>query len=324
MAANSMRAARSVPLIASVPKMLFPFLVILPGLIALALTSPVTQNAASDDQPIQSPQAVEIQSAQKGMIPPQTNPETGEVVKDKSGKVVLDYNMVIPNMLLHYFPSGMLGLGLTALLASFMSGMAGNVTAFNTVWTYDIFKAYIRRDATDENLLIVGQLATFFGVAFSVAIAYFVAAFNNIMDVLQLVFAFVNAPLFATFLLGMFWKRATGHGAFFGLLCGTVAAAVHHGLTISSGSTPGIKGAWIATAHVYPKSDGAEFLHCDLCLDRLLPDHDRDKPFHQTASRRRAERLGLCTDRKSARKGWPLVLATSSSRHCRANINPHS
>jgi hypothetical protein len=144
-----------------------------------------------------------VQSAQKGMIPPQTNPETGEIVKDQSGKVVLDYNMVIPNMLLHYFPSGMLGLGLTALLASFMSGMAGNVTAFNTVWTYDIFKAYIRRDATDANLLVVGQLATFFGVALSVAVAYFVAAFNNIMDVLQLVFAFVNAPLFATFLLGM-------------------------------------------------------------------------------------------------------------------------
>ena len=164
MAANSMSAARSVPLIASVPKMLFPLLVILPGLIALALTSPVTQNAASADQPIQSPQALQIQSAQKGLIPPQTNPETGEVVKDKSGKVVLDYNMVIPNMLLHYFPSGMLGLGLTALLASFMSGMAGNVTAFNTVWTYDIFKAYIRRDATDASLLLVGQLATFFGV----------------------------------------------------------------------------------------------------------------------------------------------------------------
>ena len=96
-------------------------------------------------------------------------------------------------------------------------------------------------------------------LSFSVAIAYFVAAFNNIMDVLQLVFAFVNAPLFATFLLGMFWKRATGHGAFFGLLCGTVAAAVHHGLTISSGSTPGIKGAWIATAHVYPSQMAQNF-----------------------------------------------------------------
>jgi solute:Na+ symporter, SSS family len=193
------------------------------------------------------------------LIPPQTNPETGEVVKDKSGKVVLDYNMVIPNMLLHFFPSGMLGLGLTALLASFMSGMAGNVTAFNTVWTYDIFKAYIRRDASDATLLLVGQLATFFGVALSVAVAYFVAAFNNIMDVLQLVFAFVNAPLFATFLLGMFWKRATGHGAFFGLVSGTLAAAVHHGLTISEGATPGVKGAWIATVHVYPSQMAQNF-----------------------------------------------------------------
>jgi SSS family solute:Na+ symporter len=259
MAADSMASARRVPLIASVPKMLFPFLVILPGLIALALTIPVAQNAASPDQPMQSPQALEIQSVQKGLIPPQTNPETGHVVKDQSGKVVLDYNMVIPNMLLHYFPSGMLGLGLTALLASFMSGMAGNVTAFNTVWTYDIFKAYIKRDASDANLLVVGQLTTFFGVALSVGVAYFVAAFNNIMDVLQLVFAFVNAPLFATFLLGMFWKRATGHGAFFGLLSGTAAAAVHHGLTISEGSTPGVKGAWIATVHVYPSQMAQNF-----------------------------------------------------------------
>src|SRR6202051_502493 len=259
MAANSEVSARRVPLIAAVPKMLFPFLVILPGLLALALMNPVKQNPASSDQPNQSVQAVEIQPDKQGMIPPQTNPETGEVVKDKSGKGVLDYNMVIPNMLLHYFPSGMLGLGLTALLASFMSGMAGNVTAFNTVWTYDIFKAYIRRDATDATLLLVCQLATFFGVALSVAVAYFVAAFNNIMDVLQLVFAFVNAPLFATFLLGMFWKRATGHGAFFGLLSGTVAAAVHHGLTISAGSTPGVKGAWIATVHVYPSQMAQNF-----------------------------------------------------------------
>jgi len=106
---------------------------------------------------------------------------------------------------------------------------------------------------------LVGQLATFFGVALSVAVAYFVAAFNNIMDVLQLVFAFVNAPLFATFLLGMFWKRATGHGAFFGLISGTVAAVVHHGLTISTGSPPGIKGAWIASVHVYPSQMAQNF-----------------------------------------------------------------
>jgi solute:Na+ symporter, SSS family len=258
MAADSMGSARRVPLIAAVPKMLFPFLVILPGLIALALMTP-QRHAAANGSSDQSPQTLEIQSTDSGIIPPQTNPETGAIIKDESGKPVLDYNLVIPNMLLHYFPSGMLGLGLTALLASFMSGMAGNVTAFNTVWTYDIFKAYIRRDATDDNLLLVGQLATFFGVAISVGVAYFVAAFNNIMDVLQLVFAFVNAPLFATFLLGMFWKRATGHGAFFGLLAGTVAAAVHHGLTISAGSTPGVKGAWIALVHTYPSQMAQNF-----------------------------------------------------------------
>src|SRR6201999_2271864 len=112
---------------------------------------------------------------------------------------------------------------------------------------------------TDADLLVVGQLATFFGVALSVAVAYFVAAFNNIMDVLQLVFAFVNAPLFATFLLGMFWKRATGHGAFFGLLAGTAAAATHHALTLPAGSSPGVKGGYLAVLHHYPSEMAQNF-----------------------------------------------------------------
>src|SRR5258708_23480042 len=101
-------------------------------------------------------------------------------------------------MLLHYFPAGMLGLGLTALLASFMSGMAGNVTAFNTVWTYDIYQAYLNPRASDRHYLMMGRLATVFGIGSSVLTAYVAAQFNNIMDVLQLAFAFVNAPLLAT------------------------------------------------------------------------------------------------------------------------------
>ena len=121
-------------------------------------------------------------------------------------------------MLAHYFPPGLLGLGLTALMASFMSGMAGNVTAFNTVWTYDIYQSYIRPGQSDKHYLWMGHAATVFGILLSVAAAYVATRFNNIMDMLQLVFGFVNAPLFATFLLGMFWRRATGHGAFFGLL----------------------------------------------------------------------------------------------------------
>ena len=124
-----------------------------------------------------------------------------------------------------FYPSGMLGVGLTALMASFMSGMAGNVTAFNTVFTYDLYQSYIRPGAPDSHYLRVARLTTVGGVALSIATAYLARLFNNIMDLLQLVFSFVNAPLFATFLLGMFWKRTTGHGAFTGLLAGTTAAA---------------------------------------------------------------------------------------------------
>jgi solute:Na+ symporter, SSS family len=232
--------------------------VILPGLLALALPHP-TNAGGPEGEKGASPVAAVNDNSPASLIPAETNPQTGEIVKDDKGQPVLNYNLVIPNMLLKYFPSGMLGIGLTALLASFMSGMAGNVTAFNTVWTYDIYQAYIRRKADDRHYLRMAQFATIFGVALSVAVAYFVAAFNNIMDVLQLVFAFVNAPLFATFLLGMFWKRATGHGAFCGLLSGTLAAAVHHGLTLSEGAVPGIKGGWITVLHTYPSQMAQNF-----------------------------------------------------------------
>jgi SSS family solute:Na+ symporter len=178
---------------------------------------------------------------------------------DVNGKPVLDYDLAIPNMLIHYFPTGILGLGLTALLASFMSGMAGNVTAFNTVWTYDIYQSYINKKASDEHYLWMGRMATVFGILVSIAAAYAATRFNNIMDFLQLIFAFVNAPLFATFLLGMFWKRSTGHGAFFGLISGTVAAAFHHGLTLPAGASAGIKGGWIQSIHTYPSEMAQNF-----------------------------------------------------------------
>jgi SSS family solute:Na+ symporter len=149
-------------------------------------------------------------------------------------------------------PTGVLGLGLTALLASFMSGMAGNVTAFNTVFTYDIYQSYVHPGASDRHYLWVGRVATVGGIALSIAAAYAATRFNNIMDMLQLVFGFVNAPLFATFLLGMFWKRATGNGAFFGLLSGTLAAAIHHGLTLPEGATAGVKGGWLTAGGEIP------------------------------------------------------------------------
>jgi SSS family solute:Na+ symporter len=194
-----------------------------------------------------------------GLIPFKVSETTGEVMRDKDGRPQLDYDLAIPVLLLHYFPTGLLGLGLTALLASFMSGMAGNVTAFNTVWTYDIYQAYIRPKAPEAHYLWMGRMATIFGILASVVTAYFAAQFNNIMDVLQLVFAFVNAPLFATFLLGMFWRRTTGHGAFFGLLAGTAAAALHHGLSLPRGAEVGIKGGWLAVTHGYPSEMAQNF-----------------------------------------------------------------
>jgi solute:Na+ symporter, SSS family len=256
MAANSMSAARRTPLIAAGVKMFIPFIVILPGLIAMALTSaPDPARAASAP-----PAAVgSIVQHDPGVIPIKVDSSTGKPMLDAHGQPQLDYDLATPNLLLRYFPTGMVGLGLTALLASFMSGMAGNVTAFNTVFTYDIYQAYIRRDAADRHYLTVGRLATAFGIAASVGAAYLCSQFNNIMDLLQLVLAFVNAPVFATFLLGMFWKRTTGHGAFAGLATGITVAALHHGLTLPAADLPGIKGGWIAVAQHFPSEMAQNF-----------------------------------------------------------------
>jgi SSS family solute:Na+ symporter len=154
----------------------------------------------------------------------------------------------------------MLGIGLTALMASFMSGMAGNVTAFNTVWTYDLYQRWFKPNATDAHLIKVGRITTVVGLLISAICAYAATKFNNIMDMLQLVFGFVNAPLFAIFLLGMFWKRATGHGAFFGLLIGTLSAALFHSNSLSAGETPSLlKGGWMGVHQTFASSMAQSF-----------------------------------------------------------------
>ena len=218
MAANSMSGARRTPLLGTFPKMLIPFIVIIPGIAALSL-------------------------AQMG---------TGYVLPTKGNSY--DYDQVLTTLMAQFYPSGMLGVGLTALMASFMSGMAGNVTAFNTVWTYDIYQSYIRKNAPDAHYLWMGRVATVFGIVLSIGAAYLARRYNNIMDLLQLVFGMVNAPLFATFLLGMFWKRSTGHAAFIGLLSGTGAAALTHGLTVAEG-----KGGWIAEMFTFRSTMAQNF-----------------------------------------------------------------
>ena len=218
MAADSMSAARRTPLIAAFPKMMMPFIVIVPGIAALAIAKMNVGYAL---------------------------PLKGDGY---------DYDQAFITLMSHFYPSGMLGVGLTALMASFMSGMAGNVTAFNTVFTYDIYQGYIHKGAPDAHYLKVGRITTVVGTALSIMTAYLAQHYNNIMDLLQLVFGFVNAPLFATFLLGMFWRRATGHGAFTGLLTGTSFAALTHGLTVAEH-----KGGWIAPLHQFPSTMAQNF-----------------------------------------------------------------
>src|SRR5690348_4794298 len=219
MAAETMEGARQTPLFAAFPKILMPFVVILPGVAAVALMS-----------------------TSSGYTLP---------LKATGGP---DYDQVLTTLMAKFYPSGMLGIGLTALMASFMSGMAGNVTAFNTVFTYDLYQGYIRRHAPDSHYLWVGRVTTVAGVLLSVGTAYLATYFNNIMDFLQLVFAFVNAPLFATFLLGMFWKRTTGHGAFWGLVTGLVAGFLTMGLTVAEN-----KGGWLGNLHQFPSAMAQNF-----------------------------------------------------------------
>ena len=272
LAADSMDSARRVPLIAAVPKMFFPFLVILPGLIAVSVTSRATGDARvtpslQQGAPEHNGTAAPVAHAGEplyeahghGLVPVKLDPLSGQPLRNADGTPVYNYDLAIPVMLLHYFPTGILGLGLTALLASFMSGMAGNVTAFNTVWTYDIYQSYVNKRGTDAHYLWMGRVATVGGVLLSIGAAYLVTSFNNIMDSLQLIFSLVNAPLFATFLLGMFWKRSTGHGAFAGLLSGTLGALIHQGLTLPASAVPGIHGGWIAVLHRYPSEMAQNF-----------------------------------------------------------------
>jgi len=230
MAARNMGDARRTPIIGAIPKMLFPAIVIVPGMIALALS-------ATDGSGYTIPNGI-----------------TGEK----------DFNLVIPSLIAHYLPTGMIGLALTALMASFMSGMAGNVTAFNTVWTYDIYQSYIAPGKSDAHYMWMGKFATVAGILISIAFAFVAKNVNNIMDFLQLVFGFVNAPVFATFLLGMFWKRATSHGAFFGLVAGTLGAVIFHGISspqpLSAGEAiPWIKGAWLGCHVSYTSSMAQNF-----------------------------------------------------------------
>ena len=188
LAAKDIRAAKLAPIIGSFFKMAVPFIVILPGLLGLAL------------------------------LPIHLVPESA------MGPGQHSYNEVLPLMLARYCGPGLLGLGITALIAGFMSGMAGDISAFTTVWTYDIYRSFIRKNASDAHYVTMGRVCTILGVLLSIATAYLVMEFKSIMDYVQALFSFFVAPLFGTVVLGMLWKRATPAGGFWGLLAGTVSS----------------------------------------------------------------------------------------------------
>jgi len=183
--AKNLRSARFTPIIASFFKMAVPFIVIVAGLIALALAQ---------------------------------DPKSGFALMSDGGK--LNYDSALPMLIARYFPRGLVGLGITALLAGFMAGQAGNISAFNTVWTYDIYQSVINKKASPKHLLWMGRMATIVGIVLSVATAYWAKSMPTIMDYMQAIFSWVNAPLFATMLLGMFVKWITPAGAFWGLIAG--------------------------------------------------------------------------------------------------------
>ncbi|MGA8532135.1 MAG: sodium:solute symporter family protein [Acidobacteriaceae bacterium] len=189
LSAHNLRSARMAPIIGAAFKMAVPFIVILPGLLALSVL------------PFHLvPQDVAVRTGQHS------------------------YNEVLPLMLVRYCGPGLLGLGVTALIAGFMSGMAGNVSAFATVWTYDIYGAFMNKKASDSHYVAMGRWCTFIGVLISVGTAYLVQHAASIMDYVQALFSFFIAPLFGTVILGMLWKRATKAGGFWGLLAGTCTA----------------------------------------------------------------------------------------------------
>jgi SSS family solute:Na+ symporter len=373
MAAKNMTAARNTPLVAAIPKMLFPALVILPGMIAISLAVTPGKGYRLPPPPIDSGQfaaavqvlakaptqsfdvtydgiskaigekmdRVKVQAivdsdevkALSSVIAEEMQAETdardsktalnqlkrigtssdgdisageSKVAESKSGLAAAqskfasvsaglkdrlldavmanDYDGVILSLVKRYCPAGLLGLALTALLASFMSGMAGNVTAFNTVWTYNLYQSGRRsfvdvprqynldhtggkgeeviltaKEPADVHYLWMGKFITVLGIVLSIFCAYFAKQYNNAMDIIQLVFGFVNAPLFATLMLGMFWKRTTASGAFYGLFGGIGASALFHALTIAEGNAPGLKGGYISVLTILPSEMAQNF-----------------------------------------------------------------
>jgi solute:Na+ symporter, SSS family len=220
MASKDMNSARRAPIIGSFPKMFIPFIIIIPGIIAAALVTPLAQMKHSGAA---------------------------------TGAGGITYNDSLLLLMKQLLPNGLLGVAIAGLLAAFMAGMAANISAFNTVMSYDIWQTYVQKDKPDGFYTAFGRLATVVATALAIGTSYFASQFPNMMTYLQTLFGFFNAPLFATFILGMFWKRMTATAGWTGLVSGTLAAVL-----VAFLSEDAFGSASIGTLHI--GGQGASFV----------------------------------------------------------------
>ncbi|TYP85981.1 sodium:solute symporter family protein [Blastococcus xanthinilyticus] len=238
MATKSMSAARSTPIIGSFPKMFIPFIVVIPGLIASVLVPEIQQLEAGQESPF-------------------------------------TYNEALLALIRDVLPNGLLGVAIAGLLAAFMAGMAANISAFNTVFSYDLWQQYVRKDRPDHYYLVVGRWATVGATVVAIGTALIAAGYSNLMDYLQTLFGFFNAPLFATFILGMFWKRMTPTAGWAGLVSGTLAAVTVFVLSETGVfDLPGQGAAFVAA--------GAAFV-VDILVSVAVTQVTQPKPAHELA-----------------------------------------
>lgn len=260
MAAKTLGSARRIPLFAAAVRMALPFLLVLPGAIAMGMATPQSTTVVRNENgtifheiSVVPPEA----AAGCGLVPAHVDPANGNPLLDSAGHALLNYDRATPEMLTQLLPAGMVGLGLAALLAGLMSGLAAGVTALAAVVVNDVYLVFVRDEANEKRAIAVGRWAMVGSILFSVGVAYAfasfrMAGFESILYPLALLCALVTAPQLATFLLGMFTRRATGHGAFAGLAAGTAASLLLHGLTLPAEAQAGLHGGWIAAVYRFP------------------------------------------------------------------------
>lgn len=274
MAAENAPAARRAPLIAAAVKVFLPFLLVVPGIIAIGLPTPHTsmvirtENGAIYHEINVVPRPAE---EGQGAIPARTSsvadPMGGSILRDAHGHPLLDYAMATPNLLPYNLPTGLIGLAITALLACLTGGVAARIAAVNTIFTCDLYEPYFRKGAAEKHYLGVARWTCVAAVILSAGLACAALHAPNmpgLLDLLAVAFAVFFAPMLVTFLLGMFWKRATGHGAFAGMIAGFAVALAHYGLTLPAGAVRGIAGGWIAVLH-HPASALEQNVGAALC-----------------------------------------------------------